>query len=125
MTTNGCTVCAEDSYSTAGAEECTLCPNGKVSISGSTNANDCFFGENLVMNWGAFSLKSIEDIIASPLVEQTVVYRIFKIVPLTIIRYLRVYLYMPICFPHYHNYIRFSCLRSRIPNDRRRMCALS
>ena len=41
LTASGCQQCKEDTYSGAGAYECTSCPGGKVSAAGSTSESAC------------------------------------------------------------------------------------
>ena len=44
MTESGCQQCEANTYSGAGASECTSCPGGKVSAAGSTSEDDCQYG---------------------------------------------------------------------------------
>jgi len=45
MTGSGCQTCGDNTYSGAGASSCTSCPGDKISLSGATAENDCFYGE--------------------------------------------------------------------------------
>ena len=45
MTVSGCVQCPENSYSNYGADECTLCPEGKISEAESTGVESCYHGE--------------------------------------------------------------------------------
>ena len=44
MTESGCQQCEENTYSGAGASECTSCPDDKVSAAGSTSEDACKYG---------------------------------------------------------------------------------
>ena len=44
MTDSGCQQCGENTYSGDGASSCTSCPDGKLSVAGSTSEFDCYFG---------------------------------------------------------------------------------
>ena len=53
MTETGCQLCGNNTYSGDGAESCTSCPEGQVSVAGSTSEADCKKGSvelNLTIN---------------------------------------------------------------------------
>ena len=45
MTESGCQQCGENTYSGDGAESCTSCPEGKISVAGSMSEADCSYGK--------------------------------------------------------------------------------
>ena len=44
MTESGCQLCGNNTYSGDGAESCTSCPDGKISVAGSSSEADCRYG---------------------------------------------------------------------------------
>ena len=45
MTDSGCQQCGENTFSGDGASSCTSCPDGMVSVAGSTSEDDCDYGK--------------------------------------------------------------------------------
>lgn len=44
MTDTGCQQCGENTYSKKGASFCTSCPDGQISVAGSSSKTDCGYG---------------------------------------------------------------------------------
>ena len=44
---SGCQQCGANTYSGAGAETCTPCPDNKISAAGSTSEAHCKYGKDL------------------------------------------------------------------------------